>query len=114
MEPTSTTAAAIAGVFKAYGATIIGVTLGALTNRSRPITEHVTAIVSGVAFSLYVVPAIVEYFGVKSEAIVNGLTCLGAIFALTLIRTLALEIPKAIAASRAKFIGGDTNVSKGE
>lgn len=113
MEPSSTIAAVV-GMIKAYGATLIGVTLGALTNRGRPLVEHVTAIVSGVAFSLYVIPAIVDFAGIKSVAVINGLTCLGAIFALTLIRTLALEIPKAVAASRAKFIGGDTNVSKEE
>lgn len=84
--------------------------MGALTNRGRSFAEHSAAVLCGVTASIYLVPAIADYFAIKSEPVLNGMSCLAAVFALTLVRSISDEIPRLIAASRAKFVGGDASV----
>lgn len=107
MEPT--TSAGLAGIIKVYGSTILGLVLGALTNRGRSIAEHITALVAGVTAALYLVPALAEWFSIQSPALINGMTVLAALFALTLVRAVSDQIAPAIEGLRKKFTGGDSN-----
>jgi hypothetical protein len=84
---------------------MLGVLLGALTNRGRTIAEHGTAVVAGVAFSIYLVPALAEYFSIKSPALLNGMYCLGALFALNIVQAVSSQIAPAMQGLREKLTG---------
>jgi hypothetical protein len=111
MEPTSSTAGLVL-LAKSYGATMLGVLLAGLTNRGRTLTEHGTAVVAGVAFSIYLVPALAEYFGIKSTTALNGMYCLGALFALNIVQAVSAQIAPAMQGLREKLTG--PSAPKGE
>lgn len=104
MEPTSTVTGLAIGI-KTYGATLLGALLGALTNRGRTLAEHATALTAGVTASIYLVPAVAEYFAVKSPAVINGMSCISALFALNIVQAVGDQIAPAMKGLREKLTG---------